>query len=70
MNAPQTTATQAPTANEIKHRLRQQGHTLRSWAAAHGYDYRTVTDVTCGRRKGNYGEGREVRLALGLPVAD
>jgi len=59
-----------PTANEIKHRLRQQGKTLKSFAAEHGFRYRTVSDVVRGLRMGNYGEGREVRLALGLPVND
>ncbi len=57
-----------PTPNEIKHRLRQQGQTLKSFAAAHGFKYRTVSDVVRGIRTGNYGEGREVRQKLGLPV--
>ncbi len=59
-----------PTPNEIKHRLRQQGQTLKSFAAAHGFKYRTVSDVVRGLRQGCYGEGREVRIALGLPVED
>lgn len=60
----------ATTPNQIKHRLRQQGHTLKSWAAANGFKYRTVSDVVRGLRQGNYGEGREVRQRLGMPVAD
>lgn len=60
----------APTANEIKHRLRTQGKTLKDWAAENGFNYRTVTDTLAGLRKGNFGEGREVRIALGLPVKD
>ena len=59
-----------PTPNQIKHRLRQQGHTLKSWAAANGFKYRTVSDAVRGVRIGNYGEGRDVRLKLGLPVND
>lgn len=59
---------QQPTPNQIKHRLRQQGHTLKSWAAEQGFSYRTVTDVMRGIRKGCFGEGRDVRQALGLPV--
>lgn len=59
-----------PTPNEIKHRLRQEGKTLKSFAAEHGFKYRTVSDVVRGLRHGNYGEGREVRIALGLPVED
>ena len=56
------------TPNQIKHQLRQQGLTLKSFAALHGFKYRTVSDVVRGLRFGYYGEGREVRLALGLPV--
>ncbi|MCY1294170.1 phage-associated protein, BcepMu gp16 family [compost metagenome] len=57
-----------PTPNQIKHNLRQQGKTLKSFAAEHGFKYRTVSDVVRGLRLGNYGEGRDVRIALGLPV--
>ena len=62
--------TSQPTANQIKHRLRQQGQTLKQFAEANGFKYRTVSDVVRGLRVGNYGEGREVRLKLGLPVND
>lgn len=60
----------APTPNEIKHSLRQQGKTLKSWAAENGFNYRTVSDTVRGLRKGNFGECRDVRKALGLPVED
>lgn len=53
-------------SNQIKHRLRQQGHTLKSWAEAHGYKYRDVSDVVRGVRRGNYGVGRDICLKLGL----
>ena len=59
-----------PTAGEIKHRLHQQGKTLKSFAKEHGFAYRTVSDVVRGIRRGNYGQGREVRIKLGLPVND
>ena len=36
------------TPNQIKHRLRQQGYTLKSWAEANGFKYRTVSDVVRG----------------------
>ena len=62
--------TTQPTPNEIKHPLRQHGKTLKSFAAEHRFKYRTVSDVVRGLRHGNYGEGREVRIALGLPVED
>ena len=59
-----------PTSNEIKHRLRRQGKTLKDFARENGFQYRTVSDAVRGLRQGNYGEGREVRLKLGLPVKD
>lgn len=59
-----------PPANQIKHRLRQQGQTLKEFAAANGFKYRTVSDVVRGVRQGQYGEGRDVRVKLGLPVSD
>ncbi len=64
-----TTATH-PTPNQIKHRLRQQGMTLKEFASANGFKYRTVCDAVRGQRLGNYGEGRDVRIKLGLPVND
>lgn len=57
-----------PNADQIKHRLRMQGHTLKSWAALHGFNYRDVSDVVRGQRRGKYGAGREIRIKLGLPV--
>lgn len=63
--------TAAPSPNEIKHRLRrEQNMTLKQFAEAHGFKYRTVSDTVRGLRQGHYGEGREVRIALGLPVED
>lgn len=53
-------------SNQIKHRLRQQGMTMKSWAEAHGYKYRDVSDVVRGVRLGNYGVGRDICIALGL----
>ena len=53
-------------SNQIKHRLRQQGHTLKSWAEAHQFKYRDVSDVVRGVRRGNFGVGRDISLALGL----
>ena len=53
-------------SNQIKHRLRQQGMTMKSWAEAHNFKYRDVSDVLRGVRLGNYGAGRDIFLALGL----
>ena len=54
----------SPTSNEIKHRLRQQGKTLKDFARENGFQYRTVSDVVRGLRKGSFGEGYEVRDAF------
>lgn len=51
-------------ANDVKHRLRQQKMTLKSWCIANNFTYRTATDVLRGLRKGNFGEGREVAEKL------
>lgn len=53
-------------SNQIKHRLREQGHTLKSWAIANGFKYRDVSDVVRGVRRGNYGEGRNICIKLGI----
>ena len=63
-------ASSQPTANQIKHNLRQQGLTLKAFAQANGFNYRTVSEVVRGLRQGCYGEGREVRIKLGLPIKD
>jgi gp16 family phage-associated protein len=53
-------------SNQIKHRLRQQGQTVKSWAETHHFKYRDVSDVLRGVRRGQYGAGRDIYLALGL----
>jgi gp16 family phage-associated protein len=57
-----------PNPNQIKHDLRKQGHTVKSWAETHGFKYRDVSEVIRGIRRGNYGVGRDIRIKLGLPV--
>lgn len=53
-------------SNQIKHSLRQQGYTLKAWAEAKGFKYRDVSEVLRGVRRGNYGAGRDICLALGI----
>jgi len=53
-------------SNNIKHRLRKQGHTLKSFAETNGFKYRDVSDVVRGVRRGNYGVGRDICLKLGI----
>lgn len=53
-------------SNNLKQRLRQQGHTLRSFAATYGFKYRDVSDIVRGVRRGYWGVGREIAQKLGL----
>lgn len=53
-------------SNQIKHRLREQGLTVKSWAEARGFKYRDVSDVLRGIRRGQYGAGRDIYIAFGL----
>lgn len=57
-------------ANQIKHRLRQRGLTLKDFAAQNDFTYRTVSDVLRGVNKASFGQGREVAIALGLIQED
>jgi len=58
------------TSETVKQQLYNQGKTLKSFAEENGFKYRTVSEVIRGLRRGNFGEGRKVRIALGLPVND
>lgn len=53
-------------SNDLKQALRKQGLTLKSFAIANQFNYRAVSDVFRGVRRGNYGEGRDIYLKLGL----
>jgi gp16 family phage-associated protein len=53
-------------ANQIKHRLREEGLTLKSWAETNGFKYRDVSDVVRGLRRGYFGEGRKICIKLGI----
>ena len=48
----------------IKHKLRAHGVTLKAFAQANGFRYRDVSDVVRGVRKGRYGVGRDIAIAL------
>jgi gp16 family phage-associated protein len=49
-----------------KHEIQAQGLTLKAWAEAQGFKYRTVSEVVRGVNKGHYGEGHRVAVALGI----
>lgn len=53
-------------SNDLKHSLRKQGFTLKSFAEFNQFSYRAVSDVFRGVRRGHYGEGRDIYLKLGL----
>lgn len=53
-------------SNDLKHSLRKQGFTLKSFAETNGFKYRDVSDVFRGVRRGHYGAGRDIYIKLGL----
>jgi len=62
--------TPQPGLYTIRQRLKDQGKTLKSWAAENGFSYRVVREVARGNYRGYFGQSRKVRIALGLPVVD
>lgn len=54
------------TSEEVKTRLREQGTTLKAWAAARGYPYETVSQVVRGINRGTFGMGHRIACELGL----
>lgn len=59
----------AKTAQDAKAQLQANGVTLKQFAAKHGLDYRTVSEVVRGVNKGLYGEGHKVAVAFGMKKA-
>lgn len=59
----------AKTAQDAKAQLQAKGVTLKQFAAKHGLDYRTVSEVVRGVNKGLYGEGHKVAVAFGMKKA-
>ena len=57
------------TGDAAKRKLREQGKTIKEWAAEHGYPYVLVSRVIRGVQKANYGKGDEVAVALGMKQA-
>lgn len=57
------------TPEAAKQALYRKGVTLREFASANSFTYRTVSEVVRGVNKGLYGEGHRVAVALGLKVA-
>ncbi len=59
----------ANSPQEAKRLLQAKGVTLKNFADAHGFKYRTVSEVTRGVNKGLYGEGFKVCVAFGMKKA-
>lgn len=56
----------ALTPDEVKANLRAEGKTLAQFAAEHGFEASDVYRVIGGSRKGLYGKGHLIAVALGL----
>jgi gp16 family phage-associated protein len=54
---------------KAKQRLLARGETLKQWCEQNGHDYETASKIMQGVRKGNYGKGHEIAVALGLKAA-
>ena len=51
---------------EVKHRLRMQGTTLKEWAIENDYDPNMVWRVVQGVHKATFGKGYEIAVKLGM----
>ncbi|KXZ66836.1 DNA-binding protein [Acinetobacter venetianus] len=63
-----TNETVALTKEQVKKKLTSQGKTLKQFALDHNFEPSDVYRVMTGTRKGNYGKGHEIAVALGLKV--
>ncbi|MFV5413876.1 DNA-binding protein [Acinetobacter baumannii] len=54
------------TKEQVKKNLRAQGKTLVQWAQENNFEINDVYRVIGGSRKGHYGKGHEIAVALGL----
>ena len=55
--------------SEMRHALRGLGFTLKRFAELNGFKYRDVSDVVRGVRKGRYGVGRVIVMAMQRVIA-
>ncbi|MDG9993312.1 DNA-binding protein [Acinetobacter ursingii] len=56
----------ALTPEQVKKNLNSQGKTLKQFAIDHNFNPNDVYRVLNGSRKGLYGKGHEIAVALGL----
>ena len=57
------------TIEEVRKDFRINDISISEWARERGFEPQVVIDVLNGRRKGKFGVGREVHIALGLMEA-
>lgn len=58
----------ALTKAQVKKNLNEQGKTLKQFAIEHNFEPNDVYRVMAGSRKGLYGKGHAIAVALGLKV--
>lgn len=56
------------TPEQVKQRLRNEGKTIKQFAADHGFSYVEVLRVMNGTIKGVRGRGHHIAVTLGLKV--
>ena len=57
------------TPEQLKTKFRREGRTFSGWARENGYKPYEVYLILNGQRKGLYGRGHEIAVALGLKEA-
>ncbi|MXR36742.1 helix-turn-helix domain-containing protein [Craterilacuibacter sinensis] len=56
----------AKTLEEVRKEFRVEGVVISEWARKHGFEPHAVLDVLYGRRKGKFGVGKDISIALGI----
>ena len=59
---------QLQTPEQVKQRLRNEGKSIKQFAADHGFNYVEVCRVMNGTIKGHRGRGHQIAVTLGLKV--
>lgn len=60
--------TQSKTADQIREDLSKSGFTIKGWSEVNGFKTRTVEAILRGERKGYFGIGHKIAVALGLKL--
>jgi gp16 family phage-associated protein len=54
------------TPEQVKREFHAQGRTFAEWARANGYNAHEVYFILNGQRKGKWGRGHDIAVALGI----